>query len=76
MAKSEAVKDPASKSKLKLIIIFVVALLLAIGLSVGATWFVLHKPASKPVEEPVAVVGKQAALYESLTPAFVVNLKQ
>jgi flagellar FliL protein len=76
MAKSEAVKDPASKGKLKLIIMLVVALLLAIGLSVGATWFVLHKAASKPAEVPVAAVGKQPALYEPLTPAFVVNFKQ
>ena len=33
MAKSEAVKDPATKGKLKLILLAVVGLLLAIGLS-------------------------------------------
>lgn len=43
MAKSEAVKDPATKGKLKLILLAVVGLLLAIGLSVGATWFIMHK---------------------------------
>ena len=32
MAKSEAVKDPATKGKLKLILLAVVGLLLAIGL--------------------------------------------
>ena len=39
MATSDAVKDPAVKGKLKLIILIVVAVLLAIGLSVGATWY-------------------------------------
>ncbi|KPW90118.1 Flagellar basal body-associated protein FliL, partial [Pseudomonas syringae pv. coryli] len=51
MAQSEEVKDPATtgkgKGKLKLIIIAVVALLLAVGLSVGATWFLMHKSESK-----------------------------
>ena len=42
MAKSDAaVKDPAGKGKLKLILLIVVALLLAIGLSVGGD-LVLH----------------------------------
>ncbi len=48
MAKSEEVKDPASKGKLKLIIVAVVALLLAVGLSAGATWFIMHKSESAP----------------------------
>ncbi|KPW34775.1 Flagellar basal body-associated protein FliL, partial [Pseudomonas coronafaciens pv. garcae] len=54
MAQSEEVKDPApkGKGKLKLIIIAVVALLLAVGLSVGATWFLMHKSESK--EDPAA----------------------
>jgi flagellar basal body-associated protein FliL len=43
MAKSDAVKDPATKGKLKLILLLVLGLLLAIGLSVGATWFFMHK---------------------------------
>lgn len=54
MAKSEAVKDPATKGKLKLILLAVVGLLLAIGLSVGATWFIMHKsePAWPPRPRP------------------------
>ncbi|MHA6196484.1 flagellar basal body-associated protein FliL [Pseudomonas wadenswilerensis] len=78
MAKSEAaVKDPAVKGKLKLILLLVLALLLAIGLSVGATWFFLHKSDSKPEAEPVAAANvKQAAIYESMSPAFVVNFNQ
>ncbi|NBA95775.1 flagellar basal body-associated protein FliL [Pseudomonas sp. R5(2019)] len=73
MAKSDAVKDPASKGKLKLIILIVVALLLAIGLSVGATWFFLQKSESKPQEAAEVIQAKPVALYESLTPAFIVN---
>ncbi|GFM49470.1 flagellar basal body-associated protein FliL [Pseudomonas capsici] len=75
MAKSEEVKDPASKGKLKLIIIAVVALLLAVGLSVGATWFIMHKSASAPDPAAVAAAAnvKPVAVFEPLTPAFVVN---
>lgn len=78
MAKSEAaVKDPATKGKLKLIIVIVVALLLAIGVSVGATWFFMHNAQSKPAEAAeTAVVGKQAAIFEPLLPAFVANFNQ
>ena len=80
MAKSEAVKDPAPKGKLKLILLLVVALLLAIGLSVGATWFFLHKSDSKPEADPAAAAAaanvKQAAIYEAMAPAFVVNFNQ
>ncbi|MDG9882723.1 flagellar basal body-associated protein FliL [Pseudomonas putida CSV86] len=78
MAKSEAVKDPAVKGKLKLILLLVLALLLAIGLSVGATWFFLHKSESKPAAEPAAAAAnvKQPAIYESMSPAFVVNFNQ
>ena len=78
MAKSEAVKDPAVKGKLKLILLLVLALLLAIGLSVGATWFFLHKSESKAEAAPAAAAAnvKQAAIYESLSPAFVVNFNQ
>ncbi|MEX3772054.1 flagellar basal body-associated protein FliL [Pseudomonas sp. MYb118] len=79
MAKSEAaaVKDPATKGKLKLIIAGVIALLLAIGLSVGATWYFMHSSQSKPAA-PVeaAPVGKQAAIFEALLPAFVANYNQ
>ncbi|MDU9389207.1 flagellar basal body-associated protein FliL [Pseudomonas sp. zfem002] len=78
MAKSEAVKDPAVKGKLKLILLLVLALLLAIGLSVGATWFFLHKSDSKPAAEPAVAAAnvKQPAIYESMSPAFVVNFNQ
>lgn len=79
MAKSDAapVKDPATKGKIKLIIVIVVALLLAIGLSVGATWFFMHSAQSKPVPEAeTAVVGKQPAIFEPMAPAFVANYTQ
>jgi flagellar FliL protein len=76
MAKSEAVKDPATKGKLKLILLLVVGLLLAIGLSVGATWFFMHKSEPAPGSESAASNVKQAAIYSALTPAFVVNFNQ
>lgn len=86
MAKKEAAageEKPAGKSKLKLIILIVVALLLAIGLSVGATWFFLSKGGDKKEEgkkeeaaaEHAAPV-KKIAIYEPLAPAFVVNFNQ
>ncbi|MFK3796112.1 MULTISPECIES: flagellar basal body-associated protein FliL [unclassified Pseudomonas] len=78
MAKSDdaAVKDPAKKGKLKIIILVVVGLLLAIGLSVGATWFIMHKAESKPdpaVAAAEAANVKKEAIFEPLTPPFVVN---
>lgn len=77
MAKSEAaaVKDPATKGKLKLIIMIVVGLLLAIGVSVGATWYFMHSAQSKPAAAAaeVAPVGKQPAIFEPMAPAFVAN---
>ncbi|MFT2185961.1 flagellar basal body-associated protein FliL [Pseudomonas putida] len=76
MAKSEAVKDPATKGKLKLILLAVVGLLLAIGLSVGATWFIMHKSEPASAAEPAAGNAKPAAIYEALPPAFVVNFNQ
>ncbi|MHC8304993.1 flagellar basal body-associated protein FliL [Pseudomonas sp. PB3P13] len=78
MAKSEAaVKDPTTKGKLKLIILIVVALILAIGLSVGATWFFMQGAQSKPdVAAQTAPVGKQAAVFEPMAPAFVANYNQ
>jgi flagellar FliL protein len=83
MAKSEEAKDPAGegkgKGKLKFIIIIVVALLVAIGASVGGTWFFLHKSMAKTEEQPAEAAtpaGKAAAIYEPLSPAFVVNLDQ
>jgi len=57
--------------------LIVVALLLAIGLSVGATWFFMHSAESKPAAAAeTAVVGKQAAIFEPLLPAFVANYNQ
>ena len=79
MAKSEAaaVKDPATKGKLKMIILIVVALLLAIGVSVGATWYFMHSAQSKPAAAAeTAPVGKQPAIFEPMAPAFVANFNQ
>jgi len=76
MAKSEAVKDPAAKGKLKLILLLVVALLLAVGLSVGATWFIMHKSEAAPATDSALANVKPAAIYEPLAPAFVVNFNQ
>ena len=72
MAKSDAVKDPAQKGKLKLIILIVVALLLAIGVSVGATWYFMHSAQNKP-EAVIDPNVKVVAIYEPMAPAFVVN---
>ena len=85
MAKKEAA--PAAEGaeakpagKMKLIIIIVIAVLLAVGLSVGGTWFFLSKKNDGAAEEAKAaavaepaVPVKQAAIYEELAPAFVVN---
>ncbi|MFB4393856.1 MULTISPECIES: flagellar basal body-associated protein FliL [unclassified Pseudomonas] len=76
MAKSEAVKDPATKGKLKLILLLVLALLLAVGLSVGATWFIMNKSEPAPAPEAAQTNVKAAAIYEPLAPAFVVNFNQ
>ena len=89
MAKKEDAKAPPAaeaegkaggKSKLKLIILIVVGLLLAVGLSVGATLFFIKgdKKTEAKGEEQVAVEGeakpgKKVAIYEVLAPAFVVN---
>ena len=89
MAKKEEAKappaadadgKPAGKSKLKLIILIVVGLLLAIGLSVGATLFFLKgdKKEEAKSEEHAATEDagkpvKKQAIYEVLAPAFVVN---
>ncbi|WP_061241391.1 flagellar basal body-associated protein FliL [Ectopseudomonas composti] len=82
MAKKEAAPaadgQPAGKSKLKLIILIVVGLLLAVGLSVGGTWFILSKgdkhEETKPEEAAAeAAPAHQPAIYQDLMPAFVVN---
>ena len=72
MATNDAVNDTAGNGKLKLIILIAVAVLLAVGLSVGATWYVMHTP--KTESAPVVESGiKPAAIYEAMAPAFVVN---
>ena len=72
MATSDVVKDPAEKGKLKLIILIAVAVLLAIGLSVGATWYFVSSPKSEPAPVVDANI-KLPAIYEPMAPAFVVN---
>jgi flagellar protein FliL len=58
------VNEPAGKGKLKLIILIVVALLLAIGLSVGATWYFMHSAQSKPVPVAETANVKLPGIYE------------
>ena len=69
MAKSDdAAKAPAGKGKLKLILLIVLGLLLAIGASVGGTWYIMHSSASKPA--PVAAPRREwLRLYHRLTAA-------
>ncbi|WP_339462907.1 flagellar basal body-associated protein FliL [Pseudomonas sp. EA_105y_Pfl2_R69] len=86
MAKKEAPQAPASAEakpagKMKLIILIAVVVLLAVGLSVGATWFFLSKGDSAAEQQAQAsaepaVPLKQPAIYEELSPAFVVNFTQ
>lgn len=67
------------KGKLKFILIIVIALLLAIGASVGGTWYFMHKSQNNKDEktpEATAEAVKPVAIYEPLSPAFVVNLNQ
>ncbi|KAB0550338.1 flagellar basal body-associated protein FliL [Pseudomonas argentinensis] len=77
-AAAEAGSKPPGK--LKLIIVIVLALLLAVGASIGGTWFFLSKENPKPEAEHEqaenAAPVKQPAIYEELTPAFVVNFTQ
>lgn len=78
-AAAEAGSKPPGK--LKLIIAIVLALLLAIGASIGGTWFFLSKDKPKDDAEHAqaeanAAPVKQPAIYEELTPAFVVNFTQ
>jgi flagellar FliL protein len=65
--------------RMKLIILIVLAVIAAVGLSVGGTWFFLGKQSAPSAEvaaeataEP-AVPVKLPAVYEELAPAFVVN---
>ena len=81
MAKKAAAEggEGKGKGKLKLIILAVGGVLVLVGGSVAATWFLLggkgeeHAEAAAPAEPAPPV--RQAAIYEVLTPAFVVNFK-
>ncbi|MGX5220033.1 MULTISPECIES: flagellar basal body-associated protein FliL [Pseudomonas] len=85
MAKKDKPQDPAadgkSGGKMKIIILAVVALLLVVSLTIAGTWFFLSKqddtpePSAETKQQEGAPV-KQAAIYEELTPAFVVNFSQ
>ncbi|MCF7202757.1 flagellar basal body-associated protein FliL [Pseudomonas oligotrophica] len=69
--------DADGKRRMKLIIAIAVAFLLAIGLSIGGTVFFLGRDEATPdaaAEQAAgAPDGKQAAVYEPLAPAFIVN---
>lgn len=83
MAKKDQ-QTPSQKSTraipMKPAVLLAVAFLLAIGLSVGGTWFFLSKQskdesAAEAGAEHIAT-GKKQALYEQLAPPFVVNFSQ
>ncbi|WP_313025140.1 flagellar basal body-associated protein FliL [Pseudomonas lopnurensis] len=66
------------KSRLKLILTIVVAMLLAVGLSIGGTLYFMSKGEGLDggkADDAAATTpsGKQPAIYEVLMPAFVVN---
>ncbi len=81
MAQQPEAAEPAivapKKNKVKLIIVAAIGFIIAIALSVAATWFFLGQSATDTevtAELPVTS-AKQQAIYEVLTPAFVVNFK-
>ena len=79
MAKSDdaAANTGKGKGKLKLILMIVVGLLLAIGASVGGTWYIMHSGASKPAPAAETATNvKQPAIFEPMLPAFVANFNQ
>lgn len=69
--------EPGGKGKLKLIIFIVIGLLLAVGLSVGGTFYFMSRGGEKPPADEAAdaqaAPQRQAAIYEVLAPAFIVN---
>jgi len=84
MAKTQGPPDIASpaaaapadgKRKLKLIVLVVLGLLMAVGLSVGSTLYFMNRgePANPDAAATQAAPQRQAAIYEVLAPAFVVN---
>ena len=80
MAKSEDAAQapvPAGKGKLKLILLIVLGLVLAIGASVGGTWYIMHRSESQPAPAvETASNVKQPAIFEPMLPAFVANFNQ
>ena len=66
--------------KVKKILLIVLGLLLVVGLSVAGTWFFLGQGVGKSDSaenaENATEQDKQAAIYEELDPAFVVNFTQ
>ncbi|MDY0249358.1 MAG: flagellar basal body-associated FliL family protein [Pseudomonas sp.] len=81
MAKQPEAAEPATvapkKNKIKLIVVVALVFIMAIALSVAGTWFFLghSTPDSEVVATEAVIPGKQQAIYEVLTPAFVVNFK-
>ena len=81
MAKADSAEQaaPGKKNRLKLILIVVVGLILAIGASVGGTWFFLNKDRPEgeqpAVQQAAAPVVRQPAIYEELAPPFIVNFQ-
>jgi flagellar FliL protein len=84
MAKKQGPPDVASpaasaegKGKLKLIILIVLGLLMAIGLSVGGTVYFMSRGAPEQASADAAdtqvAPQRQPAIYEVLAPAFIVN---
>ncbi len=85
MAKKQGPPDvpsPAApadgKGKLKLIILVVLGLLLAVGLSIGGTVYLMSRdageaPAAEEAASGEAANAHPAAIYEVLAPAFIVN---
>jgi len=84
MAKKQGppdVPNPAAasggKGKLKLIVLIVLGLLLAVGLSIGGTFYFMSRGNTEAQPEaasdtPTAPL-RQPAIYEVLAPAFIVN---
>jgi flagellar protein FliL len=75
MAEAEAEQTEAGGSGKKNLILFAVALLVAVGASVGGTIFFLSGSADTPVEvaQPVATNKPQTAIYHNMRPPYVVN---
>lgn len=81
MAKQSGAAAPAvvaqNNNRMKVILIALTALLIAVGLSVVATWYVLSRGAGEAESSAASSpqTTKALAIYETLEPAFVVNFK-